>query len=73
MEIERENKESEGIQQRFCWGCENHLDFLDLCNTNPDLNIEQLKALWQNPHLQFYCCKCFNDELRRIRQERREK
>ncbi len=46
---------------RKCWNCSRPLYFSEFSSTNASLSKERLVELWENPHLEFYCCNCFKN------------
>lgn len=42
-----------------CFSCGRDLNFYELCGANTSMTPEDLKDLWESPHVQFYCCNCY--------------
>ena len=48
------------MRKRRCWNCNNLLDYEDFKSTNRlNYTDKEIKAVWENSKLQFYCCSCY--------------
>jgi len=56
-----------GLKKRLCWDCRRLLGFREFHQTNQFLSEEEAIPLWNNKHLEFYCCTCFAKRLRNHR------
>ena len=52
------------FNERFCYQCKKPLIFNEYKKVNPTLSKEKIKALWNNPYIQFYCCDCYTESIR---------
>ncbi|MFW9881899.1 MAG: hypothetical protein ACFFG0_53225, partial [Candidatus Thorarchaeota archaeon] len=43
---------------RRCYCCENPLSFNDYRDSNKEMNLIDLMALWQNEYVELLCCRC---------------
>jgi hypothetical protein len=56
----RKLKSSRDLKEKMrCFNCKSILSFQDFTKRNPNIPIERLRKLWENPKIQLYCCKCF--------------
>ncbi|TFG09110.1 MAG: hypothetical protein EU539_00300 [Promethearchaeota archaeon] len=49
------------FKQRACWSCGRSLNIYDFLSDNLEFSPEHVLKLWQNPILEFHCCKCFKE------------
>jgi hypothetical protein len=58
--------EERKIKTRKCFKCGKTLEFGELFLRNKHMDKDRLIQLWENIHIEFYCCLCYN----RIEKER---
>ncbi len=68
-----ELNQQDNYKKKLCWACKSELVFSEICESNLNFTEEAIRILWQNPFIEFYCCKCFNDEKRLIEIKKQQK
>jgi hypothetical protein len=51
----------ESHEGKVCWECKTPLNFWEFWEANKKLSEERAKELWEDPKVQFYCCRCIKD------------
>ncbi|MBD3254564.1 MAG: GTP-binding protein [Candidatus Lokiarchaeota archaeon] len=60
--IKDSNKEICQRPVRKCWKCNRSLYYYEFCDTNlSNFSEERLLELWENNHIEFYCCACYKE------------
>ncbi len=53
--------EREKFKIRYCYKCNKQIDFGEFYIKNfKAISEEKLIYLWQNEHLKYFCCFCYN-------------
>ncbi len=60
------------LKERACWSCNNPLNFKDFFSINPSLGQAHAIDLWENSHIELYCCYCFQKIKDQFEQERKQ-
>ena len=53
--------EKNEFESRICFGCGRKITFKEFCQRNRGLEPQLLNILWNNTHLEFFCCLCYDD------------
>ncbi len=60
------------LKERTCWSCNNPLAFRDFFSINSSLGQAHAIELWENPHIELYCCFCFQKIKDQFEQEKKQ-
>ncbi len=50
--------------EKNCYACKREITFSELKNANPSIDEEQLMRLCESPFIEFYCCNCFEIQIK---------
>ncbi|MFX1340550.1 MAG: hypothetical protein ACFFDK_18215, partial [Promethearchaeota archaeon] len=53
------------ISKKYCWDCKKRLNFDEFKEVNQSFAEDKLLELWDHPSLQFFCCDCYTELIRR--------
>ena len=51
------------MKKRYCFNCGKVLVWSEFRFQNSHMSVMYLKELWKNNKLEFFCCKCFKEEM----------
>ncbi|MFX1393020.1 MAG: hypothetical protein ACFFAH_05530 [Promethearchaeota archaeon] len=57
--LEYKNYDGMMIIVRYCANCKKQYNFYDVKENYPDLCYNELKELWQDHNIKFYCSYCY--------------
>ncbi|GAI80632.1 unnamed protein product, partial [marine sediment metagenome] len=60
----------EKLKKRYCFNCKKPIDYGEFYNKNfKSINETDLVQFWQNENLEYYCCLCYDELMKKIKLE----
>ena len=58
------------LEKRECFKCKEEMNYIHYHRENiSKMTTLQLEKIWKSPHVQLFCCKCYNKNKKRIKRK----
>ncbi len=58
------------LEKRECFKCKEEMNYIHYHRDNiSKMTTLQLEKIWKSPHVQLFCCKCYNKNKKRIKRK----